>query len=242
MNHKFCLIARRDGTIIYHDRAFQDMFPEFIRQPGRNVELFLDFGKVSPADKDRIFKAVDVGNFQKVVFDVRGTDGRTQKIIMSIEPILRPSGFILMRGREFVEARAADGAPSTGAHSSPFNHSTMNLFAGVMDTMGMGVYMASSQGQINYINPALVALLGYTPQDMAGGGISLQTLLHGTGDDNAFEPRSFEGELVLTKKSGALIKCYVHQSAIYDDQQGVIGCTGLVQHLADGADAKKKNW
>lgn len=238
MNHKFCFIIRRDGNIIYQDRSFQDMFPTFFRQGSHNLDSLMDYGKVSQDDKDRIFKAIEQGDYQKVVFDIRNGDGKFQKIVMNMEPILRPSGFVLMRGREFVESRSSGEGRASEETMNLFSKSTMNLFSNVMDMMNMGVYMTNPTGLLIYVNPTLLRWLEYSPDESNSGTLSLQSIMHhSAGKQDIVKNSGFEGELLLQKKSGALVKCYITQKTIYDERNKVVGCTGIVQHIIDQGSA-----
>lgn len=242
MNHKFCFIIKRDGSIIYQDRSFQDMFPDFIRQSARTLDLLLNFGKVSAGDQNRIFSAIEQGIYEKIIFDIRGGEGKFEKIIMTMEPILRPSGFVLMRGREYVESRASDEARQTQEPAQLFNKSTMSLFTSVMDMMSMGVYMTDAQGHFIYMNPALLRWLEYTPEEAGSNTLSLQRILHTGGGVEIGKSAQFEGELMLQKKTGAMVKCYLTQKTIYDERNKVVGSTGIVQHMLEQGQTGNKLW
>lgn len=234
MNHKFCFILKRDGNIIYQDRSFQDMFPDFIRQPRRTLDMLLDYGRVNNEDKEKIFQGIEQGDYEKVIFDVRGPTGIYEKIVMSMEPILRPSGFVLMRGREFIESRASDDAKTPADSVNLFNRSTLSLFSSVMDSMNMGVYMSNPQGYLIYINPVLFKWLEYSQDDVKSGNFNLQHLMPSSLNKGAkIENSSFEGEITLQKKTGGVVKCFISQKTIMDDSGKIIGSTGLIQHLIE---------
>jgi PAS domain-containing protein len=241
VNHKFCFIIKRDGSIIYEDSSFQEMFPEFAKQSKRSLDVLMDYGKVSREDKDKIFAAIERGTFDKAIFNIRGGDGQLQRIVMTMEPILRPSGFVLMRGREFIQSRNSDNASHDSA-STLFNKSTMHLFSSVMDVMNMGIYMTNPAGQVIYLNPLLTKWLEYNHDEIASGELSLSDLLYASAAQTGFtQPENYEGELSLKKKTGGLVKCYVNQKIIFDDHNKMVGCTGLVHHLAEHTPDYQKN-
>lgn len=243
MNHKFCFIIRRDGNIIYQDRSFQDMFQGFSRQASRSLGVLMDYGKVSGTDKDKIFRAIEQGDYEKVVFDICSADGKSQKIVMSMEPILRPSGFVLMRGREYIESRASDEGRTSADTINLFNKSTMNLFSSVMDMMNMGIYMINQTGQIIYINPTLLRWLEYTPDDLKSGALTLQSIMHSNGNKaDLSKAVGFEGEMLLQKKTGAQVKCFITQKTLYDERNKMAGCSGIVQHIIDQGPGGVKPW
>ncbi len=117
MNSKFCLIIRPDGTMVYLDRSFQELFREFLRQPRRNFAIFLEYAEVSNKDRDALYASFARGVPEQVTLDIRTGDGQTEKIVMSIEPIKRPSGFILLRAHDFIEKRSGE-APAYATENS----------------------------------------------------------------------------------------------------------------------------
>lgn len=241
LNNKFCMIIRRNGNIVYLDRMFQDMFPDFLRQPQRSIDVLLQQGRVSRTDSEKIFSAIERGVYEKVVFAIPGAANAPNKLVMSIEPIMRPSGFILLRGREFIEARAAGDPESKFTPTSIMSKPTITLFSYVMDTMNMGVYMAGPSGSLIYVNPVLEQWLAYKEGEMLSGTLSLQDIIHQSGKRaEAIEPDDYEGEIMLHKKTGGTMKAFVNQKIIRDEQNKVIGCTALVHHFVEQSDAKKK--
>jgi two-component system, cell cycle sensor histidine kinase and response regulator CckA len=242
INNKFCMIIRRNGTIVYLDRMFQEMFPEFLHQPKRTIDVLLEQGRVSRAESEKVFTAIERGVYEKVVFEIRGTDSRFNRIIMSIEPILRPSGFILLRGREYVEARSALDPSTKLTPASLMSKTTITLFSYVMDTMNMGVYMTGPSGAIIYVNPVLEQWLGYQDGEILSNNLALQDIIHQSDAKRpeSIEPDNYEGEVLLQKKKGGIMKSFINQKIIRDDEHKIMGCTALVHHFIDQTNNKKK--
>jgi PAS domain S-box-containing protein len=240
INNKFCIIIKRDGNIVYLDRSFQEMFPDFLKQPRRTIDVLLDQGKVSRPDSERIYSSIERGVYEKVIFEIRGVGNVFHKMVMTIEPILRPSGFILLRGREFVESRSEDDAAPTPSLSK----STITLFSHVMDTMNMGVYMTGPTGNVVYVNPVLEQWLGYRDGETTSSNLSLQDLImQGAERAETIEPDNYEGEVVLQKKAGGMMKAFINQKVIRDEFNKVVGCTALVHNFSEQtSDVKKKLW
>ncbi len=241
INNKFCMIMKRDGNIVYLDRSFQGMFPDFLKQSRRTLDMLLEIGSVSREESDKIYAAIGRGVFEKVIFNIKGAGNEMHKIVMSVEPILRPSGFVLLRGREFVEARAsADEKPS----DSPINKSTVTLFSHIMDSMDMGVYMTGPDGVFVYINHVLEEWLGFKEGEISSSNLALNDVIyHSSKNTGRIIPDNFEGELMLQKKSGGFMKVFVNQKVIADDTGKLLGCTAVVHSYAESStDIKKKLW
>ena len=241
INNKFCLIIRPDGNIVYIDRSFQDIFPDFLKQPRRTIDILLEQGRVSKDQSEKIYSAIEQGVYSKVMFDIRGAGQQFYNMVMSIEPIMRPSGFILLRGREYVQERSTEkniDQPKT------LNKSSITLFSHVMDSMNMGVYMTAPTGPIVYANPVLEQWLGYKDAEITNSNLSLQDIISQSGSrSEQIEPDDYEGEIMLLKKTGGTMKAFINQKIIRDDQGKVMGCTALVHNFIDQpSDAKKKLW
>jgi two-component system cell cycle sensor histidine kinase/response regulator CckA len=243
LNNKFCMIIKRDGNIVYIDRAFQEIFPDFVKQSRRTIDLLLEQGNVSREDSNKIYAAIEQGVYNKVVFEIRGS-GKRHKMIMAIEPIMRPSGFILLRGREYIETRSEEEFITSGASPSLMNKSSITLFSHVMDSMNMGVYMTGPNGSMVYVNPVLEQWLGYKEGEISSGNLFLQDIISQGGKrSETIEPDNFEGEVMLQKKTGGLMKSFINQKVIRDEQGKIMGCTALVHNFVEQADdVKKKLW
>ncbi|NBX03675.1 MAG: hypothetical protein EBR02_06410 [Alphaproteobacteria bacterium] len=95
----FCLAVRHDGKIIYINRTFQELFPAFISEPIRSLALFLTAQKLTPDLCEAITQSV--AHARKISLPVTlTTDGdKKRSVMLQIDPIERPSGFVLIRGK-----------------------------------------------------------------------------------------------------------------------------------------------
>lgn len=242
INNKFCLIIKREGNIIYMDRSFQEMFPDFPNERHLSIASLLKHGHVAPEEKEKIFSAVDQGVYSKVIFDIRAADKHFHKVVMSIEPIVRPAGFILLRGREFIETRRSGNVDSDFRHNPLLNKSSITLFSYVMDKMNMGVYMTDPTGNLIYANPTLEQWLAFNEGEVMSGNLSLKDIVHQErAMQGAISPDNFEGEVMLQKKLGGLMKAFVNQKVIRSEQDKVLGCVALVHYITerDGGSNKR---
>lgn len=100
MNHDFCfIVGLKDRDIFYFDRPFQTVFPHFFEQPARSLEAFFDQASISPENRQAFISLLDQGSPQNIVLDVQ-PDDKSFKATFSLEPIPRPKGFVLVRGRK----------------------------------------------------------------------------------------------------------------------------------------------
>jgi two-component system, cell cycle sensor histidine kinase and response regulator CckA len=242
-NNKFCLIIKREGSIVYMDGGFQRMFPDLLKERLISIAAMLKHGKVGSSDKEKVFAAIDRGVYDKVIFDIVGKDGITSRIVMSIEPIVRPSGFILLRAREYIEQRL--GEKSGGAPDSPnplLSRSSITLFSYIMDRMNTGVYMTDPTGNIIYANPVMEQWLSFREGEVISSSLSLKDIVHqGSSHPGAISPGNFEGEVTLQKKEGGLIKAFVNQKIIIGDDKKALGCVALINNIVERDSSSKKS-
>jgi len=232
INHKFCLIIKQDGMITYLDRAFQDMFPAFLRQPQRTLDVWLDHSKVTREDREEILASIERGGFSKVIFVVRTGHDEFHKIVMSVEPILRPHGFILLRGREFIEKRSSEGMDSAFQQFDMLNKSVVTLFSHVVGTMNMGMYMTGPLGNIIYTNSVLDQWLGFADGEIISCGLSLKDIIHPDSGPHAVAIENREMPIMLQAKHGGKVTSFLSQRVIRDDHGKITGCSALLHDAA----------
>lgn len=227
MHHKFTLISNREGVIVYMDRGFQSMFPSISRNQQQALDMMMEIGQVARDDAEKIFIAIAQRLQERMVFSMTGKDGIPQKIILSIEPLNRPGGFVLLRGREFVDNRLGAGDAlimSTGKGSPLMTH--------IVNNLPVGVYGTDAQGIIEFANHKLEDLLGYNYGELASLKLSLSNLIdHSTG---SFALDNFEGEVHIRSRTGATIRTYITQFRVSGNSHGGGGLTAMVYPLGEG--------
>lgn len=241
LNNKFCIIIRREGNIVYFDRAFQQIFPEFLKQPRRSLDILLEQGKVSAGEIEKIYSAIERGVYEKVIFNIRGAERKFFKIVMSVEPIMRPNGFILLRGREFVESRTAADQPNK---NEVLGSSNVTLFSNVMDTLHMGIYMTDPNGNITYANSVLEHWLGFTDGEIVSSSLSLSDVInHNQPIAEQIVPDDYEGEIKLRKKNGSTMNVFMNQKIVHNNEGKLMGCAAIVHDFSNQTkEMKKKLW
>jgi hypothetical protein len=99
-NHKFCTIVRKDGEIVYLDRGFQELFPEYVDQPKRELDLLLGMHEVTQEHRNKLASLISSGGEGTVSFTApTGSNKIMQLLNVTVEPIIRPKGYSLVRGR-----------------------------------------------------------------------------------------------------------------------------------------------
>lgn len=99
--HKFCIIvAQADTGIFYLDKEFQKIFPEMIPQKHCTLDMLFSKYGMEDSGQNAVLQAVRDNTASQVKLQIKGGSEKiTYDMIISIEPIMRPSGFCLVRGR-----------------------------------------------------------------------------------------------------------------------------------------------
>jgi len=99
MHHDFTFIVNlKKRNIFYFDRPFQSVFPQFIKQDDNSLASLLNIAKISEENKKSFEALLDSEREENITFEI-DADGSLHKALISIEPIPRPTGFVLVRGR-----------------------------------------------------------------------------------------------------------------------------------------------
>lgn len=100
-HYQFCMIVQLNGDIVYLDRGFYATFPDFLDQSSVTLEAWLNLYKVSADDRQKILGDIKGGKEEKIVISIaKGGNKVAQDMLLYIEPIPRPEGFVLLRGKD----------------------------------------------------------------------------------------------------------------------------------------------
>jgi len=94
---RFCLIVGKDGAIVYRNQALAAHFMTL--KPGAGLQDWLAQQKVSSADSARILESISKGAEEELAVSIEDRDSQLP-MRLSVEPILRPAGFMLLRFRD----------------------------------------------------------------------------------------------------------------------------------------------
>ncbi len=99
MKHDFVMIIDVvNNKVFYFSYSFQAMFPSFVSQDDLSVSSFLQYAGISNDDALSINKLIEQGQDGKIIADMEVV-GQKKSIELLIEPIPRPYGFVLIRGK-----------------------------------------------------------------------------------------------------------------------------------------------
>lgn len=100
-HYSFDMIAKNNGEIVYVNRPFQEMFPEFLALPTRTVGAFLEMCQIPTARAETIVSQLGQSTDSTTTLDMvyGGAQKQARSVTLALEPIARPGGFVLIRGK-----------------------------------------------------------------------------------------------------------------------------------------------
>lgn len=240
---RFSIIVTREGSITYLDGGTQRMFGDALKERQLTLINLMKAAKMVSMDQDKVFEMLLRTSASKLACDLRGQDNRTHRVVLSVEPIARPSGYVLIRARDYTEERAKPAAGNVPPANPLLSKSTIGMFAHVMDRMGMGIYLTDMAGNLIYANPVLEELLGFGEGEVTGGNFTMREVVHGISAIDAMNPGDFEGEHAMLRKQGGLVRAYINQKVVYGEGKKPLGCVAIITNIVDSnPEVKKTLW
>lgn len=94
---RFCLIAGKDGKIIYASPGFHDLF--LVPEPEVRYGLaeWIEAAKVPPEERHKLLDTVANEVHAEILLGMAGHDDQHHPMRLGVEPIGRPKGFTLIR-------------------------------------------------------------------------------------------------------------------------------------------------
>jgi PAS domain-containing protein len=233
-NNEICIIIKNDGTIFYIGKILQAMLPGLLKEARKDVGIILEQGQVSKEEQKIVFNAIERYARGQVVFDLTDSKKQKHRIMMSFEPIARPKGYMLLRGREFVEKRVLGPEIPVGEKTPVFNKNNLGLFSYITDSMDIGAYIIDLFGNITYANITLEQWLDFDEDEMVEHGLSLKDIISQNGlNISVAELKNFDGEVNLQRKIGGHVKASVEQKAMYDEKGTIIGYAAFLHQIKE---------
>jgi PAS domain-containing protein len=224
----FTIIMQRNGSIVYVDRGFRDMFPEIRAIDDKVLDYLVTNMRLDDRAKDKFFLALRNYDFEQLVAEVYRGDGELDRYMLYMSPIPRPQGYFMIQARKYVEVRNA-----ANVNMAPLTFDAADIVHPLLDAMPGGAYMLTEQGEVLDCNDALLEMLGYENfDDLFAQSPKLESL---TKQSNflikAWQPQSFNGRIELKCKNGETMLVGISQNTILQDGK-VTGALGLVSKLA----------
>lgn len=98
-DHRFVMVTQTDGSVLFFNRPFQDVFPDFATAQQRTLDELFNLYNASEQRTD-LLAAVHQGQEKRVgVIIGTGAEKKQEPISITAEPIARFPEFMLVRGQ-----------------------------------------------------------------------------------------------------------------------------------------------
>jgi PAS domain S-box-containing protein len=221
----FCLFARRDGTIVYANDGVRALFGNAASE-SQALETVFKSGGVATTDRERIMGAIYSNAGERLVFPITSASGQQKNYVLTVEPLTRPSGFVMIRGREYRGERAG-----TQVMPNMLRTTSADKLDHMLSATPIGHYATDAFGRFEYVNQAFEQVLGYSPGEVISSRLSLSRVLYRLNDravSGDYSIGDFSGDAVVQGKSGTTSNCMLYQTVIRDDAGKAIGASGSI--------------
>jgi PAS domain S-box-containing protein len=229
LGSSFGMIVRRDGTIIYASDGVKNVFPHFDYAQSQVLEGIFEQGTVRKIDRDRIMNAIHSKSNERLVFSVMGQYTEKKDYIMTVEPLPRPSGFCMLRGREYLGQRSGLTLLPDSLHST-----SIEKVEALLSTTQAALYATDAYGKFEYVNPAFEQLFGYAAGEIIESKLSLHHLFFSFGAATVTEEygiSNYSGSTTIIRNHGVYHQAVVNQNALRDPTGKVTGAVGTLVAL-----------
>lgn len=200
LGSQFCIITKRDGVAVHASSGLSEMFDGFPYTIPHALEGFFIEGRIPKFDQEKITNALLMNEKKSLLLKVSTALGINDMVI-NIDPLPRPHGYYAIKARYFQGARN-----SGSALLSNISPETMRL---VLENSPVGHFICDDHGKFEYINLALAALVGRTPQSMLEDKLHVQHILKkrdGSSIGKDFEFSDMREEVLLIHENNAPIR------------------------------------
>lgn len=97
--YRFNLITTMTGDIVYSNRGFQSLYPEFSAQRSCRLSELFALSKLSPEHAEQILQWIKNSGKGTVSTQLTDPKGEVIEVTLEIEPIERPVGFMMVRAK-----------------------------------------------------------------------------------------------------------------------------------------------
>jgi len=225
---RFCFIVNGEGVIFYVDPGFQKFFTSFIDSGNRTLKSLLAFTEVPDDLGAKIFASLKQNKSDHVILAFKGASGHPMTIVTTIDVIPRPKGYFIIRGRDYVEKRAADKPDGSADDKTLLAQALYSITA-------CGILVVDGSGRIVLVNTGLEKWLGYASGEIVRAKLRVSQVFHQYGgrEPGVLLLSDFDGEVIIQRKDGSLIAMKTLQNLLTAGNQ-TLGVSAVID-LRDAA-------
>ena len=221
----FYLYVRSDGTIAYMNNGLRKLIRHEHIGDGQHIDGLLVHAGVAQADRLRVTQSIAGGQTDRLVFPIL-VEGAPREFIFTIDPLRRPAGMVLIRGREYRDTR-------TGTQLLPdiLRSTSPEKLEFMLAQSPIAQYTTDAYGKFEYVSPAFEKLLNYDHGEVLGKGLTLDHLFASLPDADAInETRliDYSGDVKMVRNQGGFLNAMLFQSLQRDENSKIVSIVGTI--------------
>lgn len=232
---RFCMIVKQDGTVFYYDRGFQNVFPEAAHRGGiLMLDKILTSKNVAPQEARKLDRALSDNESATIFMELPAEgQGEAQKLVITVDPIERPSRYFILRGRDYIVKQYDRGNAGGSRVANPSFFSTEEGTANlhhILHTLPIGLYVTDPEGHILFMNYTLESWLGYAQNEVVSRQLTLESLVpvqHNPIIEDLLL-KDTEGAITLQTKDRKTLNFVLSQEITRDEHGAFVGTIGRV--------------
>jgi len=230
---KFCMILRYDGTITHMSPYMLELFPNAMRSGNCALDDFLSQASVPKEHWQYIYSAVSGSSNSSFILEVTDCQQKTHKLVITAKDMVRPKGFTVLRGHEFVEKRAGEGGLASLSSTKSLNEDNFLLLAQATDSIGVGVYIASMDKKFLFANNTLKNRLQIGEGEISSRNLQVRDFVRDASGRLLSNFEDFVGEVSLVSKNGGSVRAFLNHKIFKSDGKEPIACVGFLEFASE---------
>lgn len=226
LGSNFCMFVKRDGTIEYANEGVKQLLPHYSHGEAHGLESLLYQSNVNKTDVERLMGAIISAQRDRLIFPIVTNDDKVHEYILTVEPLIRPAGYTVIRGREYRDHRAGSVVMPEVLRST-----SAEKVDHLLTHSGIPQYILNEYGKFEYVNPVFEQVLGYRAGEVLDSRLSFYHVIYQLKGQPVTEDFTLSDMLehaTLQQKSGALVLAAIKQTTIRDVHGKIIGATGSI--------------
>lgn len=216
----FYIIIRKGGQVVY----FSPSCSKYFTTQSSNFSDVAEILGLRNIDWEEHFN--NQGRPELMDLSMKDSSGNKHNLFLSVAAIQRPKGYYVVKAFEDVANTSNAVVPGTV------------LFSKLFEEVPFGVYIASREGVISYVNSEFALNLGQKPSDLLGK--RLATLVFGGKDFGS--SISFRGDTAFRNRNGLPVKMFLNQIVVdFDGTESICGfarASGADEAVSDDGKVK----
>lgn len=230
IGYAFSIIVKRDGTILYVNDGLREQFAQQDFSESRALDKVFMSGNVAGPDRERVLGSIYNMTADHLMLAITDAKGVPREFMLTVEPLHRPPGYLLLRGRQFTDTRTGFQQLPEGLRAAP-----AEKFDHLLRTTPVALYLCDPFGKIEYANTAFESITG---QRVRGGAVTVASILAEIGGrevQDDYTVSEYAGEVTLRVSGGGNLPGLLFQSLLRDESGKVVGASGSIMAARQGS-------